>query len=257
MVQLPENARSTGGTSRISGVASGAAFFGAVFIAMVALAAMVRIDGSGLISQGGDSAPALNISSLDRLPRSDSTRDRLELLDPGPLFMPGLDVAPGAVAAELKDRPGGRVAELFGAAMFFKDGGAGSELLQPAVFEKTIEAVSAITRSRVFDGLARHDSSALNAVTKLREGKVEFYREGQMVPDYEFDLSSLPGVVLTNWRPMEFRLLVGANGIPVQLVQAASSGADELDAAVRAKLTKDLLLKVRLKPGNYRILAGP
>ena len=244
-------------TRRVRGAVFLAGAFATIFALLSALATMVNIRDPRTPVESGAAVPALFISRIDRLPRDDSTRDRLELLDPSPLFMPGADAVPGAASADLRDRPGGRVAELFPSAMVFKERAAGRELLVPAVPESAVEALGVLTQRRVFEGLARQDRSVAADVSRYATGKVEFYREADTVPEWEFELGGLTGVASITWRPVEFRLLVSASGLVVQLVMVTGSGVDELDSAVRTKLKNDLLLRVKLKPGNYRILAGP
>lgn len=243
--------------NRVRGALFLAAAFAGTFAVLASMARLVSIHDSNTSVRTLEEVPALFISSIDRLPRDDSTRDRLELLDPSPLFMPGADTIPGAASAELRDRPGGRVAELFPSAMVFKESAAGRGLLVPSVPESPVEALGVLTQKRLFEGLARQDRASVAEVSRYATGRVEFYREVETSPMCEFELGGLSGVASTNWRPVEFRLLVGASGLAAQLIMVTSSGVDELDSAVRTKLRNELLLRVKLEPGSYRILAGP
>lgn len=257
MADMPAGEPSNRQSGRASGAMFLAAAFAGTFGVMVLTARLVSIRESTTPERSAAAVPSLFISSIDRLSRDDSTRDRLELLDPSPLFMPGTDAVPGAASADLRDRPGGRVAELFPAAMVFNESAAGRELLVPAVPGSAVEALGVVTQRRFFDGLARQDRSGATEVSSYPTGRVEFYREGATAPESEFELGVLNGVASTSWRPVEFRLLVNASGLAAQLVMVSGSGVDELDSAVRTRLKNDLLLRAKLKPGNYRILAGP
>lgn len=234
-----------------------AATIGVVFVGLAAASSAVRVD-----SPRGDIAlhanpPGLVIERLDRMSRVDGTRDRLELLDPTPLFMPRGDTPVGTNSATLTQRPGGKVAEQFPPSLTFPARGAGAEILAPAGPVSAFEAMTVVTAPRFFEGLARADRPATEPAPKARAARVEIYQTDEGKFTRVVDLDELGGAVPANWRPMELSLLVTPFGGVAGPSIVSSSGSEEVDQAIRKRMVSDVLLKVALRPGIYRIVVGP
>jgi len=124
---------------------------------MAGLATAIRVSAPDKKLTFAPKAPGLEIVQLERLSRLDQTREKLELLDQTPLFLPRSGLAAGSVPATLTDRPGGRVGELYAASLVFQERGAGREILASSGPKSPLEGFGAVTQGRWFLGLARRD----------------------------------------------------------------------------------------------------
>jgi hypothetical protein len=92
---------------------------------------------------------------------------------------------------------------------------------------------------------------------KSRAARFEIYRGEEVTPEASMDVNELSGLGLANWRPLELSLLVTPAGMMARPSIVTGSGADDVDQKIRALVVDELLFKVRLRPGIYRILVGP
>jgi hypothetical protein len=224
---------------------------------LLALAASVKVDDASPSVSAGSNRPELMIARLDRMPRSDDARARLELLDPTPLFMPRGELADGIVPAQPGSRPGGRVGELFSPAILFPESGAGREVLAPSGPKTVFDGLDSVTRARWFDGLAHSALAPSEPVSPVRAARVEIYRDGDSIPLAGLDIGSFAAALPAGWRPVELSLLVNEAGAVARPLITTGSGSDEMDERLRQTVTTDVMRKVRLRPGIYRIWVGP
>lgn len=189
--------------------------------------------------------------------RADGTRDRLELMDPTPLFMPGGERGAGATPDSIGGQSGGAVGKVFQPAMSFVERGAGRTVLLPAAPGSALEAMEAVTETRSFESLSRTENPVAKPSLKTRAARLEIYPGGDTAPGTVMDLDQLPGSDSPSWRPMELSLLVTSAGTIVRPSIVSGTGVDEVDLKIRAYLNDELLLKAALRPGFYRILVGP
>jgi hypothetical protein len=59
------------------------------------------------------------------------------------------------------------------------------------------------------------------------------------------------------WRPMELTVLWGTAGAVSAPVLIRGSGVPEVDERIQDLVRSDLLPGLRLRPGMYRLVAGP
>jgi hypothetical protein len=221
------------------------------------MAASVRISAPAAGAFAGSGRPELAVVRLDLMSRTEGTRDRLELLDPTPLFMPSGERFSGAAPDSIGEQSGGRVGELFPPVFSFSERGASRTVLLPIPPGSALEAMERVTASRRFEGFSRTESLPLELGPKSRAARFEIYRGVDATATVATDVNDLPGSDSASWRPMELSLLVSPAGMVGRPSVVAGSGSEETDERVRAFVTDELLLKVNLRPGIYRILVGP
>jgi hypothetical protein len=224
---------------------------------LAAVAASVRINAPAAGAFAGSGRPELAVVRLDLMARTDGTRDRLELLDPTPLFMPGRESFAGAAPASLGEQSGGRAGKLFPPVFSFSERGASRALLFPAPPSSILEVMEVVTAPRIIEGLSRTESPSVELVPKARAARFEIYRGDDAAATVAVDVDNLPASGSAGWRPMELSLLVTPGGMIARPSIVGGSGSDETDRMIRAFVTDELLLKVNLRPGIYRILVGP
>ncbi len=224
---------------------------------LAAMAASVRVNAPAAGAFAGSGRPELAVVRLDLISRADGTRDRLELLDPTPLFMPGGERSAGATPESIGEQSGGRVGELFPPVFSFSERGASGEVLSPKPPGSALEAMERVTEPREFEGLSRTEGASAEPRLKARAARFEIYDGDDTGPALAVDVGNLPGSDSASWRPMELSLLVTPAGMVARPSVIAGSGSDETDRRIRAFVTDELLLKVNLRPGIYRILVGP
>jgi len=230
---------------------------GLAMIGMVTLAASVRITSPTVGASPTSGRPNLVIVQLDRIPRADGTRDRLELLDPTPLFMPRRELGADGAPTTLDEQSGGSVAELFPPALSFPGQGAGRNVLAPKPPDSALRAMDIVTGPRQLAGLGRADLTANGSSLKSRAARLEIYRGEEVTPEISMDVSEWSGPGLANWRPLELSLLVTPAGVIARPSIVTGSGADDVDQKIRALVVDEWLIRVSLRPGIYRILVGP
>ena len=224
---------------------------------MAGLATAIRVSAPDKKLTFAPKAPGLEIVQLERLSRLDQTREKLELLDQTPLFLPRSGLAAGSVPATLTDRPGGRVGELYAASLVFQERGAGREILASSGPKSPLEGFGAVTQGRWFLGLARRDQDEAASPLSPRAARVEIYRLNESSPEAVLELAGFAETAPAGWKPIELSLLVTPVGVVARPGIVTGSGSEEMDERIRTLLTTELLLKVRLRSGIYRVLVGP
>lgn len=232
-------------------------------LVMVLLAGAVKVPGDGLAAptMSGE-VPELIVTRLDRLPLGGEVREHLRLWDPARLFLPSRVVTDPASAAEgIVDRPGGNVTEPFPAALIFRDIGPSREILRPAPPKTPLAAMDAAVAPRWFAGMARADERADESVpaAMAADGKstMDVYPVGVAKRIATIALPNDPTLEGAVWQPIELSVLINAAGAAASPVIIIGSGRGEVDAHVRMLATRELLPRLRLRPGAYRLVVGP
>lgn len=240
-------------------------------VAVVGGALLVLLAGFVSVPSGAESAegkargdlPELTVTRLDWLPAGGEVRESLRLLDPTPLFMPDgrITYAATSISMEIAERPGGDVTEPFAPALAFSDIGPAREILRPVSPGTPLEAVASASGSRWFEGLARVDETSLPAEdgppSLVATGGVDVYRrgEGRRLVSTELPAdAALAGVV---WQPVELDVLINAAGVVAAPTVIAGSGVGEVDERVRVLVAQEIVPRLRLRPGAYRLVVGP
>ena len=212
------------------------------------------------VQAGGDSgaAPSLAITRTEWLPVGSEARERLRLLDPTPLFMPGKwEIEVDAGVPPLNDRPGGEVAMPFAPSLVFSDVRPAREVLVSRVVGTPLEAASLVALPRWFRGMARMDGEQLPETVNRMSGRVDVYLVGAagILQTFAYEAATIASDA--PWRPVELQVLVDEAGEVVAPMVKTSSGVETVDERV-CELTRDEWLpRLLLRPGNYRLVVGP
>ena len=205
---------------------------------------------------GVQGAPAWEVVSARRLPREGELRERLELFDPTPLFLPETGGAAGAGSAEAGGAEGGAL-EDYPAALRFGDTAPmrAMDEARPALTPQT--TATTLAAPRWFDGMARADQPVIGAAAVVRAARAEIYRAGESGKLAAVDLLRANGLDGVVWRPMELSVWVADTGLVAAPVVVTSSGVDAVDERIRWIVARELLPTLLLRPGMYRLEVGP
>lgn len=236
---------------------------------MVWVAGAVRLPEPGRASaesaQGGAagaSLPTLRVTRLDALPLGSEARERLRLLDPTPLIMPGGRFGGVQFTPEgPEDRPGGAAGAPIPPALAFPQQRPTREILRPQPPADAAAAAEMLSAPRWFDGMARTGENPRGGLGDplviAGGGRVDVFAAGQAVPLASAELPADELLATASWRPFELSLLVGVSGLVTPPVVRSGSGVGEVDERVRALLAREVLPGLSLRPGSYRLVVGP
>lgn len=204
-------------------------------------------------------APELVVTRFRALPAGEETRERLRLLDPSPLFLPaGVGSEAAGTVPRVEQRQGGAVGAGVPPALAFPDQAPARDILRPRNPNTGLEAEKWGATDRWFAGMSRTDEYARSPAASANPGGVlEVFIASDLRRVAKIELPADPVLSASSWRPMELRVLVDAAGPVSAPVVIRGSGVDEVDAVVREAVSKDLLPGLRLRPGAYRLIAGP
>lgn len=236
---------------------------------MVWLAGLVRVPGSdgaemkhgAGVNRRGD-LPELIVTRLDWLPVGGEVRESLRLMDPTPLFMPdGRTIHSAAISTEIAERPGGEVTEPFAPALAFSDIGPARQILRPVSPHTPLDAATFAGGARWFAGLAREDDADRDAVggppALVATGRVDVYPRGGRERVASVAVPADATLDGANWQPVELDVLINAAGAVAAPIVTSGSGLGEVDERVRVLTTQEILPRLRLRPGAYRLVVGP
>lgn len=225
---------------------------------MALLAGSVRIPGpSGVAPKSVDSVPRLTVTRLDRLPLGGEVREQLRLWDPARLFLPAPHLAESTIEAEVEvDRPGGSVTERFPAALIYRDNDPAKEMLRPSPPRTPLAAIEHAAGGRWFAGMSRDDSPSGDK-TAAEGPRLEVYPVGQASSSASIELPKLPEVFDAAWTPIELSVIISSTGAVTTPALISGSGVGELDERIRSVVARELLPRLRLRPGAYRLVVGP
>lgn len=232
---------------------------------MTLAAGLVRVPGANRFGESQARAadvPELVVTRMDWLPVGGEARERLRLLDPTPLFMPGTRVSDARPNPEgLADRPSGAAGEAIPAALLFSHDHPTRDILRPSPPATPLEGVDVVSGSRWFEGMARTDprpsGAADNPPTPGGSGRMDVYRIGEAERIGTVALPPDPMLDAAAWQPLEMSVLIRAGGAVAAPAVTAGSGVGELDERVRTLVARELLPRLLLRPGAYRLVVGP
>ncbi len=221
------------------------------------LAKQVRVPTPPFSSMGKGTVPELVMTRIERLPTGTALREKLQLLDPSPLFMPtGESEGPGGPEGVPGHAQGNATGD-FPPALRFPQTAPAAGILRPEVPATPLDAAEKLAEKRWFDGLARQSDAAASEASAVRVARVDVYALGEVERVVAVDLAKASGLGGTAWRPLTLTVLMDAAGAVTQPVVATSSGIDEVDERIRWIVGHELLPRLRLRPGIYRLEVGP
>lgn len=220
------------------------------------------VDMPGANAPGGAPLPTLNVTRLDTLPLGGEARERLRLLDPTPLIMPGGRFGGAQFTPDgPDDRPGGEAGSLIAPALVFPDQRPTRDILRPRPPGDAESAAVMVAESRWFAGMARigepdRGGPAVPA-TLAGAGRLDVFAAGEAVPVASAVLPADELLASETWRPFELSLVMGIAGPVTPPVVRTGSGVGEVDEWVRSLLAREVLPRLTLRPGPYRLVVGP
>ena len=234
---------------------------------MTLLANTVRVPGTSQADQGAKGTdtpmarrvPDLIVTRLEWLPAGGEVRESLRLLDPTPLFMPGGRMRGAPMASDgVVERPGGGVTESVPATFVFTETAPAKGIFRSSLPNSPAGAAERVASSRWFEGMARTDGEATSPGSDHMAGaRMDVFQQGAATPLAGIELPAEPVLEAELWQPIELSVLVNAAGAVTSPVVMAGSGVGEIDDRVRVLVKQDLLPRLRLRPGVYRLVVGP
>jgi len=233
-------------------------------VAMAFVAGKVRVpEGEGMRigpvrpEKGG--TPALVVTRMEWLPVAGPVRERLRLFDPTPLFMPGgVETGFSQGAGGDVARSGGGVTEAEDPVLVFPELSPAGGMVRGSAPDSPGAAAEFAASSRWFEGLARSGvDGAAGAGEHFAAPRLDVYARGASAKLASLALPAVLDSLGTAWQPVELSVLINAGGVIASPVVTSGSGVDEIDERVRAVVKQDLLPRLRLRPGAYRLVVGP
>lgn len=196
----------------------------------------------------------LQLVGAERATAGRVLRERAELLDPTPLFVPtNKNFAQGGLPAELQRQPG-RVFQDFEAKFQFEEGGLRGFGLETGLPPESLPEILARGNEALFAGFGEADSG--REPLGARAGFIE-------VKSLEVGGLTLQGVLpegaapAGEFPPLEFLVTVAPAGLIGEPLLLLGSGAAAVDEHFRTFLTSAYQIDLRVPPGNYRVTIGP
>ena len=198
-------------------------------------------------------APFVRIGGRDAAVADRVLRERAELFDPAPLFIPtARNYGHGQLPSQLVKQPG-QVFTDFGAKLSFNEGGLaayGAE--NPAAGEGLADVLSR-SNEVPFAGLGENAASRVQL--PVRSAVIIVKKMG----DSEIQEKILTNISLPrpDFSPLEFVVAVGSTGLIGDPLLSLGSGHDDMDVYFQTYLAKTYRLGTLLPPGRYRVMIGP
>jgi hypothetical protein len=208
---------------------------------------------------GGEGAtpPTLVITRLERLPVGSELRERLWLLDPQPLFLPDergdMAGSPGLLGGRRESVATRSVPPAF----HYPESAPARGISPPQVPASPAIAAVQVMDTRWFRGMARQEAADRGEASAIRLARVEVYPADDREVVAAADITSASGIGPGVWRPLTLTVLVNATGSVGQPTLVTSSGVDEIDERIRWIVGRELLPRLPLRPGIYRLEVGP
>lgn len=86
---------------------------------------------------------------------------------------------------------------------------------------------------------------------------MDVYRAGETIRVASEILPPDPALDSAIWRPVELSVLVDAAGVVAAPMVTSGSGTGEVDERVRTLVSREVLPRLPLRPGIYRLVVGP
>lgn len=232
----------------------------AVGALMVWAADIVRVPSANKEKISSPTVPALDVTRLDWLPAGGEVRERLRLLDPTPLFMPGMRMDGVTSWPDGQEgRPSGDAGARIPAALIFPDQRPTREILRPSLPATPLAAADGVLAPRWFAGMARTEARPRTDLILSRStgGRMDVYRSGVAERMVSIELPTDALLESTMWSPVEMTVLIDEVGVVAPPKVASGSGVGEVDERIRTLAKRDLLPRLLLRPGSYRLVIGP
>lgn len=202
---------------------------------------------------GAGTEPFVRVSGPEQGGRDRAVRERAELFDPAPLFLPtSRNFGQGPLPARLAKQPGQVFAD-FGAKVSFAEGGLEAFGAETLASPESLAEVLSRSNEVPFAGLG--EAGGRRPQLPTREAVLQIKRMGEKGLS-EVVLAGI-GVPDSDFAPLEFVVAVGPAGLIGDPILTSGSGRDRVDAFFQDYLVKTYRLGARLEPGRYRVMIGP
>jgi hypothetical protein len=208
---------------------------------------------SGAGESAGGVPPFVRVSAPGQGAGDDVLRERADLFDPAPLFVPtARNFSQGPLPARLVKQPG-QVFGDFGPKLSLGEGGLATFGVENIAAGETLAEVLARSNEVPFAGLgeiaaprrALENRSAMMSIKKLDGSNLrQLPVENLTVPQADFS-------------PVEFLVAVGPAGLIGDPILAVGSGREEIDGLFQDFVAKTIRVGTVLAPGRYRVVIGP
>jgi hypothetical protein len=91
----------------------------------------------------------------------------------------------------------------------------------------------------------------------LGEARMDVYQSGSAERMASIPLPDDDLLATTVWGPIRLSVLVDVAGTVASPIVISGSGLGEVDERVRSLVARELLPRLRLRPGVYRLVVGP
>lgn len=205
---------------------------------------------------GGLREPAafLQLVGAERATAGRVLRERAELLDPTPLFVPtAKNFGQGGLPVELQRQPG-RVFQDFEAKFQFEEGGLRGFGLETGLPPESLPEILAQANEAPFAGFGETEPRRTPLGARTGFVAVKSLQAGGLTLE-----EALPAEAARtgDFAPMEFLVTVAPSGLIGEPLLMIGSGATEVDEHFRTFLMSAYQIDRRLPPGNYRVTIGP
>ena len=195
--------------------------------------------------------PAVRLSNAGLGAGDEIMRERVKYLDPAPLFFP---TEWNFTQGTRLNREPGQVFPSFEAQFVFGEQTINLHNTESTVVSGRLADVIGPGNEAPFGGMGEIDIKPM--ILPERSGYLEVRRlsDGKTIVAQTLMGISIPH---TDFTPLEFLVAISSAGLVGEPVLMNGSGWDDVDASLRAYLTKTFRLGERLTPGTYRVVIGP
>jgi len=180
--------------------------------------------------------------------------DKMELMDPAPLFFPTKWNFGQRPLGENMLREPGQVFGSFPPSFTFADPNLKAYGNETAAAPERLADVVVRSDEAPFAGMGQIDMQRPALAERSAFLEIKDVANGKNVAAQPLGELSLPR---TDFAPLEFLVVVGSAGIIGNPILTNGSGWEDVDTFFRTYLVKSFHLGERLNPGRYRVLVGP
>lgn len=229
---------------------------GVILVLLVVGAWWVWSGGTERPAGGGRREPEafLQLVGAERATAGRVLRERAELLDPTPLFVPtGKNFGQGGLPAELQRQPG-RVFQDFEAKFQFAEGGLRGFGLETGLPPSSLPEILARGNEALFAGFGEVETGRDPLGARAGFVAIKSLEAGGLTLNETLPAGAAPA---GEFPPVEFLVTVAPAGLVGEPLLLLGSGAAAVDEHFRTFLMGAYQIDRRLPPGSYRVTIGP
>lgn len=199
-------------------------------------------------------APFVRLTGTSTSPDDIILRERAQLYDPKPLFLPTeWNYGQRPLPERLRRQPG-QVFGTFDPVLTFPEQGIKLYGVESTPVPEKLSDVLTQGNEAPFAGFGQIDAPRTALADRVGFLEVRRFTGGEPVISQTLRYFTLPRL---DYAPLEFLVVVSSAGLVGEPVLTRGSGWEEVDSFFRTYLVKTFRLGERLNPGRYRVLVGP